>query len=302
MKSKTLVIVGLIVVFAIAIGVALLREVNRDKATLAKSISGVVEVDPTLAASGQADVVRTDRLVLLLVDPKTQHPVALKFVTPLVPPQTIRIGQAEAENGATLKGPYEVVGITDKDGEIFKVTPGEIYGRSAAPVALGTEQFHLVLNEPFHGTLSNGPEAAGSPAPAGPMAGTGAGPMEGSAGPLTGPENVDPARSIEGTITVSKQLASNIEPSDHLVILMFDPDQPRPVAFKIIPHALLPQRFVVSLPPGTPAKKAYNLHVVTDKDNNPFGAAPGELVGRSSKPIPLGTTDLKFELDQPYTR
>jgi hypothetical protein len=305
MKSKLLVLIGLIVVFAAAVAWALMREVKREEATLAKSISGVVDLQPGLAASGQADVVRTDRLVLLLVDPATKRPVAMKFITPLVPPQTIRIGQADAENGASLQGPYLVVGITDKDGEIFKVTPGEVYGRSAAPVALGTEQFHLELTEPFRGSLFNEPMAAGAPAPAGPMAqgGSYGGPMAAGAGPLDSAEDADPKFSIAGTITVSKALQSSVEPTDHIVILMFDPTQARPVAFKIIPHALLPQRFTITLPDAArvDAKKGYILHVVTDKDNNPFGAAPGELVGRSSKPVPLGTTDLNFELDQPYT-
>jgi hypothetical protein len=314
MKTKTLVLIGLIVVFAVAIGLALLREVRREESTLAQSISGTVDLDPQLAASGQADVMRTDRLVLMLVDPQTQRPVALKFITPLVPPQTIRIGEADAENGAALKGPYLVVGITDKDGEIFKVTPGEVYGRSAQPVALGTKEFHLTLSEPFQGSLLNAPMAAGAPGAGGAMGGPSAGgaPMAGApmaggpmqAGPLDSPEQGDPKYSIAGTITVSKALAADVQPSDHIVILLFDPDNPRPVSFKIIPHALLPQRFTITLPEGARAgaKKGYNLHVLTDKDNNPFGAAPGEVVGRSSKPIPLGTTDLKFVLDQPYTR
>jgi len=334
MKTKTLVLLGLLAVFIAALAFALLREVNREEATLATSISGVVELDGRLVANGQADVVRTDRLVLMLVDPQTQRPVALRFETPLVPPQTIRIGQADAREAGELKGPYLVVGITDKDGEIFKVTPGEVYGRTPAPVKLGTEKLQLLLNEPFRGSLFNeagvGPMAgAGMPGggmggAAPPMVGGAAGGTAGGAaggtaggapggapggagpmGPLMAAEgDADPRYSIAGTITVSAALQANVAPTDHLVILMFDPELARPVSFKIIPHTLLPQRFTITLPPDAraSAKKGYNLRILTDKNDSPFQSAPGEVIGRSSQPVPLGTADLNFVLDQPYTR
>ena len=95
MKTKALVLVALIVLFAASLGYALLREVWREEALLRASISGVVEVDPRLYAIGAADIVKTDRLVLMLVHPETRQPVALRFETPLVPPQTVRIGQAD---------------------------------------------------------------------------------------------------------------------------------------------------------------------------------------------------------------
>jgi hypothetical protein len=341
MKTRTVVLLVLVVVFAAAIAYSLRREVRREEATLATSISGVVDLTPQLLASGQADVVRTDRLVLMLVDPQTQRPVALRFVSPLVPPQTIRIGQEDARDGAQLKGAYLVVGITDKDGEIFKITPGEVYGRSPQPVALGSEEYTLLLTEPFRGSLFNeagapatvvegmgrgpygggtggssgggmgggapaaGPPMQGGPMQGGPMAGgpMAGGPISERAGPLGEPEG-DPAFSIAGTITVAKALAGSVEPSDRLIILMFDPQQARPVAFKIIPHTLLPQRFTITLPPDArPGNKdGYSLRILTDKDDNPFGAAPGEVVGRSAKLVPLGTTGLHFQLDSPYTR
>jgi len=295
MKTKALVLVALIVLFAASLGYALLREVWREEALLRASISGVVEVDPRLYAVGVADIVKTDRLVLLLVHPETRQPVALRFETPLVPPQTVRIGQADARDGRELSGAYLVVGITDKDGEIFKVTPGEVYGRSAAAIPLGTEQFRLVLSEPFRGSLFNGP----SP-----------GLAAGSAAPDSAAESGDPARAhdprfgIAGTITVSRALQGQAKPTDRLVILLFDVELSRPVAFKIIPHTLLPQRFSISLPPEARpgAKSAYNLRILTDRNNDPFGSTDGELIGRSAQPIPLGTKDLVFELDQPYRR
>jgi hypothetical protein len=306
MKTKTLVIVGLTVVFVLAIGAALLRELSREEATLAKSISGVVEVSPQLAGTGVADIVRTDRLVLVLVDPQTRQPVAMRFESPLVPPQTIRIGESDAR-GATLTGPYLVVGITDKDGEIYKVTPGEVYGRSPQPVALGTEEYRLVLTEPFRGSLFNedavAPALAGPPAQGTPPAGAGGPGMGGRSG-MGGSDDADPRYSIAGTITVSPALQKDVSSADRLIIMLFDPQQARPAAFKIIPHTLLPQRFTITLPADArgDVREGYSLRILTDKDDNPFGSAPGEVIGRSEQPIPLGTLDLNFVLDQPYTR
>lgn len=300
MKTRTLVIVGLVAVFILGVAFALLRELRREEAVLAGSISGVVEVARELYAQGVADVVRTDRLVLMLVDPETREPVALHFESPLVPPQTIRIGQDNARGGAQLQGSYLMVGITDKDGEIFRVTPGEVYGRSSEPVPLGTEEYRLVLDEPFRGSLFNEPGAA-PPVAQAPSAG---GAPRGSAGPLDGSAKADPRFTIGGTITVAKAHQDTVRQSDRLILLLFDPGQGRPIAFKIIPHTLLPQRFTISLPPEAQAdpKPAYDLRVLTDRNNDPLGSTEGELIGRSAKPIPLGTMDVDFELDQPYVR
>jgi hypothetical protein len=46
----------------------------------------------------------------------------------------------------------------------------------------------------------------------------------------------------------------------------------------------------------------FQLRILTDKNNQPFQSAPGEVVGRSSELIALGTHGLQFTLDQPYTR
>ena len=40
----------------------------------------------------------------------------------------------------------------------------------------------------------------------------------------------------------------------------------------------------------------------TDKDDQPFHSALGEVVGRSFALIRLGTHSLEFPLDQPYVR
>lgn len=289
-KLKKLVILGLLALMIVGTLGALWRELQREERILALSISGIVEVDPSVFRKGPVNIERTDRLVLLLIDPESGRPVAIKYESPLVPPQTIRIGQENAMREGELRGPFLLVGITDKDGEIFKVTPGEVFGASSTPVALGTTEFKLRLNEPFRGSLTN--KASSQKAPGG------RGPMMGGGG------DGDPKFSIAGTIVASEALKAQMAEGDRLIVLLFDPKLARPVAFRIISNATLPQRFSITLPPGAreTAQKGYFLRVISDKNNDPLGSTEGEIVGRSSEPIPLGTTDLTFELDQPYRR
>lgn len=299
MKKKTtvgLATFGLLAVFVLIVIFAVVREVRREEALRKQSISGLVELDLKLLRSGLADVVRTDRLVLLLVDPDSRRPVAMTFVSPLVPPQTIRIGVENVREGTELQGPYLLVGITDKDGEIYRVTPGEVYGRSLEPLALGTTEYRLVLNEPFRGSLFNKPTPRASA--------SGSGDPRGGDPSGDDPSGDDPRFAISGTIVVSRALQDRVDYSDRLVVLLFDPDTPRPLAFQIIPSTLLPQKFTITLPPEARGnlKPGYHLRILTDKNNDPFGSVEGEVVGRSTETIPLGTTGLVFELNQPYVR
>ncbi len=148
-------ITALTIFFFLAVVIALWRELAREESKLAESVSGVVEVDPALFAAGEVDIVKTDRMVLLLLKPQTNRPAAMQFINTLRPPQTFVIGQENAQGGLVLEGDYWLVGITDKDGEIFKVSPGEAYGRSPRPISLGAEQVRLVLNQPFKGGIFN---------------------------------------------------------------------------------------------------------------------------------------------------
>lgn len=283
MKRKTLAILVLIVLFASLVATALWRELRRDEETLAHSITGRLEVDPRLEASGQADLARTDRVALILVDPETRHPVAMHFESPLVPPMNFRIGVEDGRDGQALTGRYTLIAITDKDGEVFRSAPGEVYGQAQRPVGLGDQQVVVTLSQPFRGTLFNtAPEAAEAM------------PDAGAPGP--------PERTISGTVSATPELAGNVTAGDRMVILLFDPEAGRPAAINMVPVTRLPQTFSISVPPGQPLKPGYSLRILTDKDGSPFHAAPGEIVGRSPALVAPGTHSVKFVMDQPYVR
>ncbi len=288
LRIKHWVIMGFTLLFVVAVAFALLREIEREETLLKYALDGLVVLDTSLLASGKASIVRTDRLALFLVAATENQPRALRTITPLIPPTAFRVGLEHALPGHDVPvGEYWLIGITDKDGEIFRPMPGEVYGRSPAPIKLGSKKIRLVLSKPFQGGLLN--QATQSKPP--PTQSTGA-------------QALDKRYGISGTVVASKALQSKIKAQERLIVLLFDPQLGRPVAFRIIESATLPARFSIYLPPAQHqnAKKSYDLRILTDHDNQPFRAVAGEVIGRSNKPIPLGTTNLRFELNQPYTR
>ncbi len=153
MKPRTVIILVGIVIFAAVVVLALLREMERDEAELVRAISGIVEVSNEMVKTGLADIARTDRIALMLIDPVSGEVVALRFESPLVPPQNISIGQLDARGGRSLEGEYYVMGITDKDGDVARVTPGEVFGKTLEPVAIGSKRVRLLLDRPFKGIV-----------------------------------------------------------------------------------------------------------------------------------------------------
>ena len=156
MKTKTLVILGGMGVFAAGLYWALMQEVNRETAKFSASVSGVVDVTHEVLARGLGDVNKQDHLLVLLVDPATGRPVASHMESILVPPQSFVVGQQEAMGDFDPQGRYYVVAITDKDGNGMQPAPGELYGRTAQPVPLGTQEIQLMLDRPFRGKLLDG--------------------------------------------------------------------------------------------------------------------------------------------------
>ena len=288
MNSKKIIIIGLVLGFVVALGAVLMREISREEEKLASSISGRAEVTEQLFRTGMADIRREDRAAVFLIDPKTKEPAAMKILSPFIPPAAFDVGQENSR--LELKGEYILVLITDKDGELFRPSPGEVYGISTEPVALGSQNVVFIVDQPFRGGLMNN---AGKVHAQAQMASN---PQE-----STAPQEF----SISGTIDVTPDMKSHLEQSDRLIVLLFDPQSGRPAANIIIPEAKLPQKFSISVSSAVAEAnggKGYYLRVVTDKNNNPFGSAPGELAGRSTETIALGTKDLKFILNTPYTR
>jgi hypothetical protein len=108
-------------------------------------------------------------------------------------------------------------------------------------------------------------------------------------------------QTIRGTLTVAPALAHNIGPDDRLVIKLYYPKEgiEMDAAYRILPRFQLPLQFQVAPSvdmSGSTKFDAYVVEMFTDKDGDVLGTAPGELVGRTPAPVPLGTAGLLLEL------
>lgn len=262
---------GIFICFA---GYALWRELDRNQKQIRSGISGVVH----LASGIGAGVVRTDNAHVILIDPQSRQPVALNTLNPLVPPLTFYVGQEHVLGNYQLQGDYHLLIVSDKNGRLENPVLGEVIGEITPPLPLATEGFQYYLNKPFR---------------------------EWPLRPQSDFRKEDPALMIQGKLKVKAELTAQVEETDRLVILLFDPEQARPVAIKIIPHFYDGQSFSIGqihAMPGQNLRGSYSLRILTDKNNQPFHPAPGEIVGRSTDLIPLGTMGLEFVLDQNYMK
>lgn len=277
MSKNKIILFSALLIFVCLMGYALWRELARNEAQIQTSISGVIH----LASGIGAGVVKTDNAHLLLIDPQTLKPVALKTLNPFVPPLTFHVGQEHVLGNFELQGSYRLLVVSDKDGKIGNPAPGEVIGEVSKPIPLATEGYQYYLTKPFQQwpreLISDSESSA----------------------------KADPATMIQGQVLVTEELKSQVSETDRLIIMLFDPKQGRPVAIKIVPHFQANQPFTIgqaNAMPGQTLQGEYSLRILTDKDNQPFQSATGEIVGRSADLIPLGTQGLDFVLDQNYVR
>ncbi len=252
---------------------ALMQELDRNELEISGSISGVIQATPQVGGA----IVKTDVAYLLLIEPETKRIAATGMINPFVPPMAFSVGQADALNGQTLSGNYQLLILTDKNADPNLPGPGELIGPLSPTYSLGKTGVEYVLDRFFEGFP---PELEGG--------------VQDSA-----------ETSISGTVTIAPELRSQVEPGDRLIVLLFDPKMGRPAAFRILAGFREPQSFHIGAADamgGGALTGPYQLRIVTDKNNQPFQSAPGEVIGRSSELIPLGTHGMEFVLDQPYVR
>jgi hypothetical protein len=269
-KNKLIFLAAFVVFVGLTV-YALWNEISRGTAQLKYSISGVILSAPGVGGG----IIKTDNAHVLLFDPETLELAASKIINPFLPPLTFSIGQADA--GQPLSGYYRLLVLTDKNGNPNLPSVGEVIGPLSPPIMLGTEGVEYSVDRPFQSF-----------------------PAE-----LLATKTESPETSIRGTINVSPELLDQLSSADRLVIMLFDPELGRPVAIKMLPSFRPPQKFSIgqaNAMGGQVLNGKYSLRILTDKNNQPFQSVAGEIIGRSQDLISLGTADLEFELDQPYTQ
>jgi hypothetical protein len=108
--------------------------------------------------------------------------------------------------------------------------------------------------------------------------------------------------AISGTLTVAPDLAHHVGPDDRLILKLYHPKDgvELDATYRIVPRFSLPFAFQAapSIDMNAHTKyDAYVLELFTDKDDDVLAVAPGELIARTPTPMPLGTSDLRLELN-----
>jgi hypothetical protein len=107
---------------------------------------------------------------------------------------------------------------------------------------------------------------------------------------------------IRGTLTVAPGLAQHIGPNDRLIIKVYHPENgvEMDAKYQIVSRLALPFEFQATPSIDMSGQTKFDTYVVelfTDKDEDVLGMASGELIARTPAPVPLGTTDLRLELN-----
>jgi hypothetical protein len=116
------------------------------------------------------------------------------------------------------------------------------------------------------------------------------------------PSAASDAQMIRGTLTVTPDLAQHIGPDDRLIIKLYHPENgiEMDAKYQIVPSFSLPFAFRAAPSIDMNARTKYDAYVLelfTDKNDDVLTTAPGELIARTAAPVPLGTEDLRLELN-----
>jgi hypothetical protein len=109
-------------------------------------------------------------------------------------------------------------------------------------------------------------------------------------------------QAIRGTLTVAPDFAHHVGPDDRLIIKLYHPKDgvEMDAKYQIVPRFSLPFAFQAAPSIDMNARTKYDAYVLelfTDKNDDVLATAPGELIARTPAPVPLGTQDLRLELN-----
>jgi len=108
------------------------------------SIEGVIDIKPEL----KAKLSPTDRLVIKLFHPKDGIEMDAKFsiISDFQLPLEFRVSPYIVMDGTTRHEKYVIEVFTDKDQDVLRIADGELLGRTAGTVELGSRDLQIILN------------------------------------------------------------------------------------------------------------------------------------------------------------
>ena len=108
------------------------------------TIEGVIDVKPEL----KAKLSPADRLVIKLFHPKDGIEMDAKYsiISNFQLPLEFRVSPYIVMDGTTRHDKYVIEVFTDKDRDVLGIADGELLGRTAGTVELGSRDLQIILN------------------------------------------------------------------------------------------------------------------------------------------------------------
>ena len=127
-----------------AIWIMTARASNAVDDMAAFTIEGVIDVKPEL----KAKLSPTDRLVIKLFHPKDGIEMDAKYsiISNFQLPLEFRVSPYIVMDGTTRHEKYVIEVFTDKDQDVLGIADGELLGRTAGTVELGSRDLQIILN------------------------------------------------------------------------------------------------------------------------------------------------------------
>ena len=135
---------ALLLLLISAIWIITARASNAVDDMAAFSIEGVIDVKPEL----KQKISPADRLVIKLFHPKdgiemdAKYSIMSNFQLPL----QFRVSPYIVMDGTTRHEKYAIEVFTDKDQDVLGIADGELLGRTAGTVKLGSRDLQIILN------------------------------------------------------------------------------------------------------------------------------------------------------------
>jgi cytochrome c-type biogenesis protein CcmH len=111
--------------------------------------------------------------------------------------------------------------------------------------------------------------------------------------------------SVAGRIVLAPELASKVDPSDTLFVIVRRPGESRPLAVKRIDHPEFPVHFEITsadvMMPGSELRGMVEVIARVDKDGKAGPPQPGDLEGEYDKnPTLPGGKDIEIVIRKVY--
>ncbi len=257
------------------------------------SVSGTIRLDPKLSSEAR----RARTMFIVLTPEGGGPPIAVqRLVRVEFPYKYVLTKDDVMVRGRSFTGRVKVRVRLDADGRVGPFVRGDFQGENAKSVSIGARDVDIVINRA--GT-ADPPEVARRGNPRKRSA-----PGMSETRGRTRPSVSGGGGTISGTVVVAPGLSKKVAGKPVLYIIARTERPGPPLAVVRIANPKFPAKFTLSkanvMIPGMPFRGKVRITARLDKDGNAGPAQPGDIEGKTSGLVPVGSKDVVITLNKEY--